>query len=1148
MGKNWKTDGPGLLSWSVLKILRVMKLMVVLICLVGLLSSYAKSDSQNKKLSIEFKNSSIENVLNYIESHSDYSFMYDNKKINTSRKITISVKDQTIEAILNQIFDNSVNYKTIGKHIIITPKEEAVPGTKSQQQHHNISGYVTDLSGAPLPGVTVIIKGSSSGTMTDATGKYNLSGIPANSILQVSFIGKKSQEIPIAGKASVNITMVEDAVGLDEVVAIGYGTQKRELMSGSVVSMKMTQTMKNIPTTSVGNLLAGQMSGVKVSTPAGPPGTQPTITIRAKTSWNDQPVLYVIDGKISGSGDFNNLSPNDIDNISVLKDAATTAVYGARSAGGVIVVTTKRGTKNTTAQINYSFSTGFDKRGKNAELTSAVETGRLYNRINPGANDLWTQSDFDYFAKINNGWGYNQLDAIWQDPYTTTHNLSASGGGEKYSYFVGGSYIEQGSFMKNVTYNKYNIRANITADLTGNLTLFAGITVNNNKSKMPPSTSVGDVYGIYRKLLLWQPEQPVWTDGGNPINYGWIGNVGAEVRGDGGYIKTNDVKPIVNLQLTYKVPFIKGLSASAQYNRSFTNNRKKYFLKKYDMWTMKTLGSPRQLSTKDEDLISLKKSSQIGQDYLRESYSWGNDYQLNLQLNYDHTFNNVHHIKGWLIYERAESNGGGMSGTREKFPVYMTDQWWATSEDRADSYVSGDTEFTNGRKSWVGQFFYDYNGKYLASFAYRYDGSMNFAADKRWGFFPSGSIGWVISKENFFKNIGSIELLKLRASAGITGNDAVGGWQWMESFKSGSSAYFGTVPSTNVGIQYGSLTNKDLTWEKSLNYNVGVDVSFLKHFDASIEGFATKTYDILGARIASVPPTFPRSLPSSNYGRVDAKGLEVSIGYKNNYENLNYYLNANVSYAFSKYVTIDENITYPYQKQKGNYISRLLGFECTGMIRTQADLDAFKKENPGYNYYGVEPDLGQLTYKDLSGPNGKPDGVIDDYDYTIIKNNNHPVNVGINLGIEWKGITVDATFNGAFHQYKRVDNLIAGNVEWNRMWRKWYTDAWTPETPNATLPRRYSANEGDTFWTTADASTFYMKNSSYLRLKSLNVGYNIPSQWTQKVGISGIKVYFTGTNLFVLSKFNRDYFDPELGDGFSYPIMKNYNFGVNVTF
>lgn len=1015
-----------------------------------------------------------------------------------------------------------------------------------------LSGTIVDSKdNKPLPGATISPQGGLKKSITNKDGKFEIYA-DKGSTLTISMIGYQNQTVKAA--SGMVIELVASSENLDEVVVLGYGTQKKELLTGSVVTLKMDDTRRNTATTSLGNLLTGQMAGVNVSTPDGVPGNQPGINIRVGTSfkkndngdvvYNRQDALYVIDGKISGAGDFNNLSPNDIDNISILKDASAAAVYGSRAAGGVVLVTTRTGKKNTKGQVSYSFSTGFDKRGKNASLTSAIQTGEIYNRINPTSSGIWTQSDFDYFKNINNGWGYDQLAAVYQNPYITTHNLNASGGGDHITYFIGGSYTKQGTFMKNATYGKYNLRTNISADITKDLNLFAGITVNNNLSYGPPSTAIGDIRGIYRKQLLWQPEQPIWTDGGNPIDYGWIGNVGAEVRGDGGYIKSNDIKPVLNLKAIYKIPGIEGLSASAQFNKSYTNNRTKYFEKQYMMSVMKVTGV-RQISTNDADVVALKQSSQIGKSYIQEDYAWSNDYQLNFQLNYEHSFSK-HNIKGWLIYEKAGANGGGIQAGRETFPVYLTDQWWAASGDRANDYADGDTEYSTGRKSYIGQVFYDYDGKYLASFASRYDGSMNFSPNERWGLFPSGSIGWIISKEKFMENLKGIDLLKVRASVGLTGNDAVGGWQWQQSYAAGKSAFFGTNPATNVGITYGALTNPSLTWEKTLSYNAGVDVNFLQHFNASVEYYFIKTYDILGPRLASVPPTFSLTLPSANYGQINAKGVELNLGYRNRMGNVSYYANANASYGAARYVIQDQNVTYPWQSNVGQSVSRIVTYQAIGMLRTQTDLDAFVAANPTYKFNGIAPAVGQLTYADLSGPDGKPDGTIDSWDRTQVKNSNNPIVLGLNFGLEWKGFSIDATFNGNLHQMRFVNNLVDGNVEWNRMWSNWATDAWTPATPNATLPIRYSANDGARDVTNT-ASTFWLKNSSFLRMKLLNVGYNIPARYMNKIGVAGMKLYFSGSNLFVLSKFNKDYFDPETGDPFGYPIMKTFNFGVNVS-
>lgn len=1028
-----------------------------------------------------------------------------------------------------------------------------MPELSHAQGTIKVKGRITDSKdGKPLSGATIQVtktKGTQS-VIADENGRFEISALP-KSRMTISMVGYKTK-MAVAADREMSITLEDASDNLSDVVVIGYGTQKKELLTGSVGNIKFKQETREIPTTSLGNLLAGQVAGLNITTPSGRPGNNPGISIRQQTSWNGQTLLYVIDGKISGSGDFNNLSPNDIESISVLKDAASAAVYGSRAAAGVILVTTRKGTLNQKAQFNYSFNTGVDKRGKNADLTSAVEAMELYNRINPTATNVATPADLAYMKTINGGWGYDQLGAVFQDPYIATHNLSVSGGGAKVRYYLGGSYVKQGAFMQNLTYDKFNIRSNITADVTDNLQAFVGFTLNNNLIYEPSNTSVGDVDGIYRKQLLWQPWLPIWTNGGNPVDYGWIGNVGAEVRGDGGYGKSNNLKPILDLQLTYKIPQIPGLSASAKFNKSYTSNFNKQFIKQYDMWMMKQLNNTTngyQVSTNDADVLSVRKSSSsgIGQPYLQEVFGTGNDYQLNLQLNYENTFKGVHHVKGWLVYERAESKSSGFSARRETFPVYVTDQWWAGSSDRTNFFVTGGADIITGRKSWVGQFFYDYAGKYLASFAYRYDGSMNFAPDKRWGLFPSGSLGWVVSKERFFKTK-SIDLLKLRLSAGLVGNDGVGGWQWQQSYQTGNTIFFGNSPVSNPGVTYGALVNPNLTWEKSFNYNAGVDVNFLTKFNASVEYWFTRTYDILGARIATVPPTFARSLPASNYGEMQAHGFELSVGYTNNHHGLRYYVNANAAYSLAKITKRDLNITYPYDNTIGQSTTRMLAYQADKILRTQADLDAFIAANPNYKFNGIAPALGQLVYKDISGPNGKSDGVIDAWDVSVVKKDNNPVIMGLNLGVSWKGLSVDATFNGYLHYSRFVNNLVAGNVEWNRMWRKWYTDGWTPNNPNGALPRRYSINDG-TNSVTNTTSTFWLKSANFLRLKSLVVSYSLPKSVIDKIGgFTAIQFYCSGSNLFILSQFNKEFYDPEIGDGFSYPVMKSFNAGVNITF
>ncbi|QJB31914.1 SusC/RagA family TonB-linked outer membrane protein [Chitinophaga oryzae] len=1009
------------------------------------------------------------------------------------------------------------------------------------------TGKVVDAKDlSPLPGATVVRLGGKEVAVANSAGFFEI-GVPEGSTLRISQLSYDNAQVK--ADTGILVKLQGTSSNLDAIVVVGYGVQKKSAISGSIGVVKMDDVKRITPTTSAGNLLQGQVAGLKVNTPAGVPGAKPSFVIRQVTTFDKdskkgpaQPVLFVIDGMVtSNADDFNNLSPNDIDNISVLRDASAAAAYGARAAGGVIVVTTRKGVKSARPVISYSFNTGVDKRTKNAPLTSAVEAGLLYNRINPNATDLWSQQELDFFKTVNNGWGYDQLATIWRDPSTTSHNLSVSGGGDKIRYYMGGSMVSQKSFVENLDYKKYNLRSNVTADITDRLQLYAGLALNTASRYSPPTEdNFNDWYG---KLRIWQPEQPVWTDGGHPVDYGWIMNMGAQVRGDGGYKKNTVVNPTLNLKLSYKIPGIDGLTASVQYNRNWSNTRFKYFEKRYDVWVMKRTGN-RILSLDEKDLVGLKKTNQVSNDYLEEDYRWSDYSQLNLQLSYDRTFKR-HHVGGWVLMEKAQTEVGGADAYRQNFPVYTTDQWWAASKEPNDKDADGITNERVGRKSWVGQFFYDYDGKYLATFSYRYDGSYKFPIDSRWGFFPSASVGWVISKENFFRNVKGIDFLKLRASGGLTSSDNIDAYQWMQVYKIGEPAYFGTSPITGTGIQYGNITNPIVTWEKTKSYNVAVDVDFLRHFNATAEYYFINTYDILAKRIQTISPTFPREMPAENYGEVHANGVELSVGYNNRAGNVKYYVNANASYGGARYTVKDQNITYPYQDEIGRSTSRIVTRVADHILRTQADLDAWNAAHPNYKYYGIAPQLGQMVYQDLNGPDGKPDGLIDDWDKVEVKGNNNPILLGVNLGFEWKGISVDATINGNLKQYKYVNNL-AQNVEWNRNWKEWYGNSWTPDNPNAYLPRRYSSNDGNNR-VTADESTFWLTRSDFLRLRMLNVGYSLPSKLISRWGVNGFKIYFSGSNLFVISKFNSKYYDPEMGGHTNYPVMKTFNFGANVT-
>ena len=1011
-------------------------------------------------------------------------------------------------------------------------------------QKRLVTGVVLDSQGEPVVGANVFEKGEkTNGTITDIDGKFSLN-VSDNATLVISFVGFKNQEIAVKGRDKIDIRLADDSELLDEVVVVGYMTQKKGLVTGAVSNMKMDEKLNTLPTTSAGNILVGKLAGVSVSTPNGLPGAAPSISIRTGSSWNDQNVTYVIDGVVRGGGDFNNLSPNEIEDITVLKDAASAAIYGSRSAGGVIIVTTKKGTRGKPV-FNYSYGYSIDTRTKNSDLTSGVEAAELYGRINGEADPAgwaWSQEEIDHIRTINNGWGYDQLDAVWRNPVTQTHNFSVNGGSEKVRYFGAASYVKQEGFLKPYTYDKYNIRMNVTADITKDLEVFAGLAIYNT---FQGNAVFENAEANYGKLRVWQPDQPVYTDSGKHIDFGWIANNGASVDGKGGYNKSQMLKPQAVISATYKAPFLKGLSAKISYSRSWVHDLNKIYYTNYDLYQVKKSGTHNHIfSTKDEDIIGTRKTTWVGKDYIQRKSSWSGDKQFNVQLSYENVFNNLHRVSGTLVTEWYEGDGASVHGGRETFPVYMTDQFWAASSARADTWGGGDTDWQSGRFSYIGQFSYSYADKYLLSFSFREDGSMNFAPSQRWGFFPAGSLGWVISEESFF-NKSAIQFLKLRASVGLTGNDSVGGWQWQESYKSGSSAYFGSSPSKSVGITYGSVVNPNLTWEKALSYNVGADVNFLNHWTVSADYWYRNSYDILGSRQNTLPNSFSLTMPAENYGEIHAQGFDLQLGYHGNNKDFSYYGNLTMSYGWNKTIKQDyaENarwIDIPVGKSR----SYITGWEFDKIIRTQEELDAFKAEHPNYQHNGLSPELGMMVFKDLSGPDGKPDGIINDWDKVILKNSNNPVIYGLNLGGSWKGLSVDMMFSGQLGVDKWATDL-AGGVEWNRMWKKWYNDSWTPENQNATLPKRISSNNAKTYET---ASSYWLKDASFMRLKYLTVSYDLPKNQFYNKLFDNVRFFVTGTNLFVLSSFNKNYYDPEIGNGNAFPILRSVNLGVDVKF
>ncbi len=1123
------------------KLSRIMRL-TILIFVLGINSLLAASSySQMTRITIKAEDTRVEDILNQIENKSEFFFLFNQKLIDLNRKVSIDVKEEKISDILDELFAGTdVKHQVIDRQIILMTSEVA----GNQQQILKVSGKITDSSGTPLVGVTVMVKGTTTGIITDTNGNYTLANVPGAATLLFSFVGMKAQEVNVAGKTSINIIMEEETVGLDEIVAIGYGTQKKSSITGAIATMP-TEKIANIPVPNLSNALAGRISGVYVNQASGVPGYAATIRVRAVNTWkstgNDP--LYVIDGTIVDKASFDALDYSEVDNVTILKDAASGAIYGARAANGVVLVTTKTG-QSGKFKLDYNYSYSFDRPAKLPKYMNMADAVK-YNNLAYAASGQAPFADDEEVAYYNqNDPAKEYYDKAYQDAVLQKHSLTGSGGTDKVRYFVGASYFDQTGFIETMGYKKFNIRTNLDIKFTEELSGTFKFSYNEGETRrfsyqeddantFDSNNEGGFLIGRLQYYLAFT--RPMTTDG-RFIDPGWIGNPLAFIK-EGGSNKTTSDNTDYQVGLKYKIPQVKGLSISGNFSRNVSISNNKHFEIKPTLYVVERKGTHGLIYT--DNILSSKKSSYPSTEYLGEREINSRSYQLNLSANYERTIGK-HNINAMAVYEQSEGIDKTFSGVRETFPLIQTDQIWASGSARNNSYVDGN-EYEYGRASYIGRVSYQYDDKYFLNATLRRDGSMLFAPGYRWGNFPSISLGWVISKENFMKEGGLINYLKLRGTWGLAGNDAVGGWKWAESYSTNGNVLIGSTVASRV--KYNGIVNKKLTWEKTKEYNIGLDSRILNGVIFNMEYYFRHNYDILDSRIVSLPASFGGDMPPVNYGIVNAHGLELEVGYTGHVRNVNYEVKGNITYSVNevKEKDVPENVrdvNNPIGRST-DYVSCLVS---KGIIRTQADLDALPAN---YTIYGKKPALGAINFEDVSGLTpGVPDGKIDDYDKQVIsgKHYNPPYTYGLNLTADRKGFGIDIFFQGVLGVSKMYNDGYGRRFHQGVRPPQFWTDSWTPTNINAKYPQAV------TWDYTYDhlESTFWLKKGNYLRLQNVSLSYSIPKQIIKRARLDNVKLLLTGTNLFTISPF--DYYDPTLSEIRGYPTMRTITMGLNVTF
>lgn len=1106
-------------------ILRMMKLTVlfmILACLSVSAGGYAQL------ISLEGKNASIERMLEQIENQSGYRFIYTVDIIEKARPVNVSVKDRPLAEALELCFkDQPLTYSIVEKVIVVKAKEELkpdfyTPGHTKQPDEKQITGKVTDSFGSPLPGVTIVVKSTTRGTITDANGSYSISNVPVDATLVFSFVGMKTQEIDVSGKTSIHVVMVEDAIGIDEVVAIGYGSKTRKEITGSVAQTSGTE-LRTSPAVNLSNSLAGRLAGVTINQRNGEPGRDDaTIYIRGINTTGDNTPLFVIDG-IADRDNISRLDPEDIESVTVLKDASA-AIYGARAANGVILVTTKRGVEEKPATITYTFNQGFTQPTRLLQMADAGQYAQAWYdaETNTGSSShLYSLEDIQKFKDGSHPDTHPNTDWIKEvfkkTSHQSRHNISLSGGTNSLRYFLSLGHANQDALYKNSDngFKQYNFRANIDANITENFKI--GFNVSGRKEN---SQWVGGRTWYIFWLSMRNPptEHAVFPNGEYSQGIASI-NPLALIEESGYERVENDIYN-GTLSFEYKIPKVTGLTVDGFAAIDNTKYFNKHFM------------TPWHYSTWDPETDTYERyvSGIISRISLREDFSQDLSVTLNIKLNYAKRFDK-HSINGFVAYEQNTGKGDSFWTDRSQFDTRAVDQLFAGTSDKSFFNNSG-SGYETARQNYFGRFSYSYADKYLADFNIRYDGSMNFPKGQRFGLFPGLSLGWRISEESFFKSIKLINDLKLRASIGKLGNDRITSFSYLRRFSFGNNYVLGGKDVT--GVNETGVAIPDVTWETTITRNLGLDITFLDmKMNMELDVFKNKTTDMLIPRNLAVPDFVGFSPPPQNAGEMENKGFEVTLGYHDRFGQVDFRAGGNIGFSRNKVLYIDETINpdAPWQAQTGHKLNRRLVYDAIGIFRSQADLDTYP--------HIVGAGLGDLIYRDVND-----DDEINGLDMIPTELNEIPeIMFGFNMGLKYKNFDLNVFFQGQARAEQPVCVRFdfSGNAD-----AKQLSDYYSERNPDGSYPRVGLENN---YWRGMN-SNFWLQSAAFLRLKSVELGYNLPNSISSKIGFKEMRAYVSGFNLFTLSEIKVQ--DPEItnefGEGTEHPQTKVFNVGIKVTF
>lgn len=1032
-----------------------------------------------------------------------------------------------------------------------------------------ITGKVTDEgNGEPLIGVNILLKGTTTGAVTDIDGTYSIVATDGGTLV-FSYTGYTTTEVLVQASNTLDVVLQSGSV-LDEVIVVAYGVQKKVTVTGAVTALEGQKLIKS-PAASTGNSLAGRLPGLVVIQTSGEPGyDDPRIRIRGINTLGNSEPLIVIDGIPDRAGGLGRLSPRDIESISVLKDASA-AIYGARAANGAILITTKRG-KTGKPTITYDFNKGWTQPTVVPDMSNAVEYASIMNELpiyktipvnewqaawssiqqtgtydspTPGVSTLNANYSPEAIRKHGDGsdpWGFPDTD-WFGDAFKTwsaqdRHNLEISGGTENIKYLTSIGYADQDAVYKNsaTRFQQYHLRVNLDAKVNSYINASLG-AMTRREDRRFPTESAGS---IFRMLMRGRPTEPeVWPNGkpGPDIENGQnpyviTTNATGYSKNPRDYVQANGAVDITN-------PWIEGLRLTLSGSVDHLSEEGKtwqtpWMLYYWDKVSYEADGKTPLLEPAVRSNFTDPRLSQFSFSQLNTN--------LTALLNYDRKFGENHNVNILAGVTKEKFAGEFFSAFRRNYISPAIDQLFAGGSLQQNTNGSG---YERARLGYYGRFQYNFKEKYLAEFIWRYDGSYIFPEADRFGFFPGILLGWNISEENFFK-VDFIDYLKIRASYGQMGNDQVffGGqlqeYAYLSTYGFGSYPIDGQVVTT---LNETRLANPSFTWERAKNTNIGLDGTVWGgKIDFTFEYFQNKRDQILIQKTGSTPASSGISslLPPVNAGKVDNSGFEFNVGYNGTTtSNLRFRAGVNGGYARNKVVFMDEIPGAPeYQRQEGKPIGAYLVYKSAGVFRDLSDIDANK-----IDYSGVTSQLipGDMKFEDVDG-----DGKITADDRVRLEEGITPTfNFGATLDFEYKAFDLSILFQGATGASLRLQTE-SGDI--GNFLKYSYDNRWSIDSPSSEHPRL--ASRGDTYFTGGNfgGNTYYLISKDYIRLKNIELGYNLPAKLVDKVKLGGLRVYVSGLNLFTIDKY--DIFDPEaeVSSGVYYPLQRVINTGLSVTF